>query len=196
MLLEDTEKIGVPNRRMLHSVNRRLPEMGTFHRIRWDSGCPRSVRNIGVEQQILEVVERQPVITARRASAHTDTSLAYTVHYNSSCCNPVTFSMWKTCIVNGCFKCRPNTLCLQQRFYSGTDCAPLGPESQTFKRTCVVGRKPQCDSISVTQLSIDLWSGISSDFSVRAGGYDYLNLFRAHCSGLLEDVSFNTLLRT
>lgn len=65
------------NHRVIHSVDRRLPEMGTFHRIRWDSGCPRSVHNVQVEQQILEVVERQHIITSsRRLSARIDTSLA------------------------------------------------------------------------------------------------------------------------
>jgi hypothetical protein len=84
-----------------------------FTELGWDCGCPRSVREVQIERQTLEVAERQPTITANSLLAHTATSLLlYTVHYDVSSYIPVTFSMWKTCNVNGLFNSRPKTLCL------------------------------------------------------------------------------------
>jgi hypothetical protein len=152
--------------------------MGKFHRIRWDNDCPRSVRNVQVEQQILESFGSYRYIPCFCTPYIT---IATVVTLSHSVCT--------TRVVNGFFNSRPKTLCLQRRCYSRTDCAPLGTESHS-QWISVVGWTPQCDSISAsaTQLFIDLWPGISSDFSVRVGGCDYLHFLRTHCSGLLEDV--------
>jgi hypothetical protein len=53
------------------SIDRRLREMGTCLRIRLDVGCPRSVRNLRMEEQILEVVELQRAISTRLLGART-----------------------------------------------------------------------------------------------------------------------------
>jgi hypothetical protein len=72
--------------------------MVKFHRLRWDVGRPRSVRNVRIEEQILEVVERYPVISTTRLAARTSTSiLLLTVHCKNSSCIPITFSL---CIIS------------------------------------------------------------------------------------------------
>jgi hypothetical protein len=64
----------VPDRRTFLSDDRRLGEKGTFHGKRWDVRQPHAVRNVWLEKEVVEVVERQPTITARHLAAQPVTS--------------------------------------------------------------------------------------------------------------------------
>lgn len=85
----------MPGRPTVLSIDRRLREMGTFHGMRLDVGCPRSVRIVRMEEQILEVVEMQPAISSRLLGALTPQVL-YNVHYKNSSGLPVTFWVHKS----------------------------------------------------------------------------------------------------
>jgi hypothetical protein len=54
--------------------------MKIFHGVQWDVGHPRFVWNAWLEEQILEVVERQPTINTRHLSTLMGTSHASARH--------------------------------------------------------------------------------------------------------------------
>jgi hypothetical protein len=51
--------------------------MGIFHGMRWDVGCPHSVRNVWMEEQTLQAIERQSAISNRHHAALTVPSVAF-----------------------------------------------------------------------------------------------------------------------
>jgi hypothetical protein len=61
------------------SVDRQLREMGALHGLRWDVGSPRCLRNVRMEEQILEVVEESSIST-RSILARTGTPHASVLH--------------------------------------------------------------------------------------------------------------------
>jgi hypothetical protein len=64
----------VPDRRTGLSIDRRLRETGTFHGMHWDIRHPLAVRNVRIEEQILDDVERQPATITRSLAARTGNS--------------------------------------------------------------------------------------------------------------------------
>jgi hypothetical protein len=73
MLVKAAEK--TPNSCTFFSVDRRLQEKEKFRGIWLGIGRTRSVRNVRMEGQILEVAERQPAISTRHLSACTSTPM-------------------------------------------------------------------------------------------------------------------------
>jgi hypothetical protein len=77
---EKYPNLRIPNHHTFLSVNCWFWEMGTFHGMQSDVGCPHSVCNVWLKKPVLKIIERQPTISTRHLAACTDTSHA-SVHY-------------------------------------------------------------------------------------------------------------------
>jgi hypothetical protein len=78
-------------------VDHILQHMGTFHGMQWDFGCPCSVHNVQMKEQILEVTKRQPIVSTGHLAARTGTSHT-SVHHTlqEQQLYAVTFSLCKS----------------------------------------------------------------------------------------------------